>query len=83
MQEVANALNKPYEDAALWPSDIAASVKINPSAFNAWLDALPEHWENIEDRREHKSKDDEEEDFRRKRGHSERNSIGEWPKAKE
>jgi hypothetical protein len=71
-----------YRNAAIWPTDIAAAVKINPRAWEAWLASLPES-ENIEDRRNLAAAKDEEEEFHRKRGRTERKSIGEWPKAKE
>jgi hypothetical protein len=52
----------------------------NRTAFEAWLDALPESWEKIEDRRNDKN---DEEEFHRRRGRSKVEHKGEWPKAKE
>jgi hypothetical protein len=61
---------------------VAPSVSLPHGAFNAWLDALPERWENIEDRRD-KTDQEAEEEFHRKRGRSKVEHKGEWPKAKE
>jgi hypothetical protein len=30
-----------YRNAAIWPSDVAATVKVNPDAWDAWLRGAP------------------------------------------
>jgi hypothetical protein len=77
----SEAREQHYRNAAIWPSDVAASVKINPRAWEAWLASLPES-ENVVDLRDPKAEKEAEEEFHRKRGRSKTEHKGEWPKAK-